>query len=1005
MRTMFRANAGWLRLITKALTLTLALALATVVVPRDAAAQFVPYYGKNKVKYDNFAWRIYKSPHFEVFYYPEFEQHLGRLVSYLESSYLKISTGLKHEMTRPIPVIFYKTHSEFEQTNLFPAFVPEGVAAFTEPVKNRMVLPIDEPPDQLQGLVTHEMVHAFAFDLIPRGIGYGISQSPIPLWVDEGLADYFRGIWEPLDLMMVRDAAIADQVPRLSEAAFQPLSGRLVYNLGHAAFEFIESRYGKEGIRQFLYALRKGILGGSTQDLFTRAFRTTPEEFDNEFDKWLKERFKPYRDLQRPTDFGRDLSPDIRKGPFTQAYAFSPSPSGELAAVLTVHTGDGEGDIVLVSTRDGRVIKNLTPGYTQEYESLAINSEWTAGRTLAFDPSGDHVAFFARTGKGRSLFLVSVLDRRITKKVPIPLDQAQAPAVLPDGRHVLFSGLREGVADIWKLDMETGEVENLTQDAYYDNNPTVSPDGTLVAYERHISGNRKIYAFALDDPARKTQLTFGPFDDTAPHFSADGKWIYYSSDESNDIFNIRGLDLETGAIEQYTDVFGGVMAPAPISDPEGDKLAFITYFKGEYKLHSASLQEPVREIDQDVRAASEGIVDFQPDITHDVIPENKRRKKLFEGLYLYGRPPINVGVTSSGDFYGGTAVALTDVLGDQLFTFQVLSVRSYRSYDARYTNLASRFQYGANVFDYTQFFYAAPYGTLPPGYGGYYDITRDAATATQRATGFQVFGQYPLDKFRRIEVAAGVMRQNTGYNNPAVQDQVCQNAIQLGVPCFIYNGWSVPLSAYLVQETTRFADFGPLTGSTFRVGFRYSPAVGGLLGSQTVDVDARKYLRLGSTTSLFAVRARGFYSTGDAPDYFYFGGNMQLRGYPYYGFSGNQGFFANAELRVPIINLALTPLGLIGPIRGTAFFGIGGARYKGEPYTFSTSEPGFSYINDPVFGQPTTGWRLEDGRASYGFGLQLFFLGYPMHFDWTKFTDFAVSSNSWDFGFWIGYDF
>ena len=112
-------------------------------------ASFAPFYGKNKVKYDNFAWRIYKSAHFEVFYYPEFEQHLARLTAYLESSYLKLSTGLKHEMPKSIPVIFYKTHSEFEQTNLFPAFVPEGVAAFTEPLLNRMVIPIDEPPDQL----------------------------------------------------------------------------------------------------------------------------------------------------------------------------------------------------------------------------------------------------------------------------------------------------------------------------------------------------------------------------------------------------------------------------------------------------------------------------------------------------------------------------------------------------------------------------------------------------------------------------------------------------------------------------------------------------------------------------------------------------------------------------------------------------------------------------------------------------------------------------------------
>ena len=35
-----------------------------------ARAQFVPYYGKNKVAYDSFAWRVYKSPHFEVYYYP-----------------------------------------------------------------------------------------------------------------------------------------------------------------------------------------------------------------------------------------------------------------------------------------------------------------------------------------------------------------------------------------------------------------------------------------------------------------------------------------------------------------------------------------------------------------------------------------------------------------------------------------------------------------------------------------------------------------------------------------------------------------------------------------------------------------------------------------------------------------------------------------------------------------------------------------------------------------------
>jgi hypothetical protein len=976
------------------------LAAATLASP-PASAQFIPYFGKNKVKYDNFAWRVYKSPHFEVFYYPEFEPQLERLSSYLESGYLKISTGLKHEMPKPIPVIFYKTHSEFEQTNLYPAFIPEAVAAFTEPLLNRMVIPIDEPPDQLQGLITHEMTHAFAFDLIPRGLGYGIQQRPIPLWVDEGLADYFRGLWEPLDLMMIRDAALTDKVPKLSKAEFEAFSGRLVYNMGHACFEFMESRYGKEGIRQFLYTMRKGILGGSTEELFKQAFRTTPEEFDAAFDKWLKERFKPFRDRQRPDDFGRDLSPDPEKTHFTQAFGFAPSPSGEIAAVITANRADGEADVVLVSTKDGAVIQNLTGGFDTAWENLTINSEFVAGRSLAFDPRGDNVGFFARTGKGRSFFLVSALDGKVQKKVKIPLDEVQAPCLLPDGRTVLFAALKDGISDVWKLDLQTEAVSNLTNDAYADNDPQVSPDGKLVVYERRISGNSKIYAFPLEDPGRKTQLTFGPFDDTAPTFSTDGKKVYYASDEDDDIPNLRSLDLQTGAIVQYTDVFGGTMAPAPLKTPRGDRLAFITYYKGEYKLHTKDTAEPVKEVDQEVRAASEGLVDFQPDVTHEIVPENKRRKKLFEGLYLEGRPPINVGVTSSGNFYGGTAVALTDVLGDQNFTFTVLSIASYRIYDGRYTNLASRLHYGINVFDQTYFFY--PYYAQ---YAQYYGLdVRDLALATQRFTGGQVFVEYPLDLFRRVELGAGVIKVSENYQDATLQQSICGESALLGLPCFINNGWQTPISARFVQETTRFAEFGPLSGSTFSLGFTYAPGAGSLLQRQTVDADVRKYLRLGPTSALLAVRGRGFYSTGDNPDYFYFGGNMELRGYPYYGFVGNQGFFANAELRLPLVNLAATPIGILGPLRGTVYFGIGSAHFKGQDYHFSTSEPGYSYVHDPIYGEPATGWRLQDGRASWGFGLQLFFLGYPLHFDWTKYTDFATTSQGWDFGFWMGYDF
>ena len=66
-------------------------------------------------------------------------------------------------------LILFKTHSEFEQQNVAPGAAQEGVGAFAEPFRDRMLMPIDDPPDRLYGLIAHELTHIFEFDIIPAG--------------------------------------------------------------------------------------------------------------------------------------------------------------------------------------------------------------------------------------------------------------------------------------------------------------------------------------------------------------------------------------------------------------------------------------------------------------------------------------------------------------------------------------------------------------------------------------------------------------------------------------------------------------------------------------------------------------------------------------------------------------------------------------------------------------------------------------------------------------------
>src|SRR5580765_1836439 len=197
----------------------------------SAQTPFVPYFGKNNIHYDTFDWHIYTTDHFEIYYYPELERHLERVASYAESAYEQVSADLKHDLSFKVPLIIFKTHSEFEQQNVAPGAAQEGVGAFAEPFRDRMLLPIDDPPDQLYGLITHELTHIFEFDIIPQGL---IRRS-VPLWVNEVLSDYERGQWSSSDLMSIRDAAVADIVPKMSELEGYGGSNnpRLIYNLGH----------------------------------------------------------------------------------------------------------------------------------------------------------------------------------------------------------------------------------------------------------------------------------------------------------------------------------------------------------------------------------------------------------------------------------------------------------------------------------------------------------------------------------------------------------------------------------------------------------------------------------------------------------------------------------------------------------------------------------------------------------------------------------------------------
>jgi len=998
------------------------------------------------------------------------------VASYAESAYQQISADLKKELPSKIQLILFKTHSEFEQENIDPSAGQEGVGAFAEPTRLRMVMPIDAPPDQLYGLMVHELTHQFEFDIIPQGL----IRRNVPLWVNEGLSEFERGQWTPLDLMTVRDAAVADIVPKMTEteAYGNASNARFVpYNLGHAVFEFIEAKFGKEGIRQFMFALRKSVVGGG-EDAYEDALKMKKDEFDQNFERYLKDRFKPFRDKERPADYGRDLSPNKEKTSFAEAFTIAPSPSGDLIAAMTFNRQDREIDVILISSKDGSIVRNLTKGFDKDhgFDHIVQNGERFEMPWMSWSPKGDRLAYFVRTEKERTLIIQNVLTGNIELRIPMKsVDEPESPSFAPDGKTIAFAALRNAVSDIYTVDLDSQKVVNLTNDDFADAGPSFAPDGKFLIYNARVSGNQKLFRLDLDT-MKKTQITFGTVDETAVQF-IDNQTIVFASTATDpniplepevarngNIYNIWTLDLKNGELKQYTDALGGNWSPAVLKDGESNRIAFVSYYKGDYTVRTLERKEPLHTAASADFGAPGPIIDFQPPLQHTLVADNVRKKKKFEKMFLEGRPPVNVGVTSSGDIFGGTAVTFGDVLGDQQFNFYAASISQYRTFSLGYVNLARRFQFALQGYSQTTFYYGQLGGAFyDPAYAPF--LSRSDAQATSSSWGGTAFGIYPLNRYNRITLSAGFMHLSQEFNDPGLQaySENYQASLTGGQP-LTQNGNLLPLGAAFVRETTVFREFGPLAGSTMRAAFDFSPGGGGLLSRRTFDLDARHYLRLGSS-GLLATRFHGFRSTGDFPDFQYFGGNGDLRGYDYLQFVGQNMVQANAELRFPLIEAALTPIGVIGGIRGVFFAGVGGAWFPDQKqanpcagggasnFKFLTNETQLCQVitgakldglgnpilvTDPITGlqspalnyalAPVSGFRFQDARASYGIGLETFALGFPIHFDWAWRTMF---NKDWErvvfsctsllpngacvsgaeefrhprFSVWIGYDF
>ena len=126
--------------------------------PARAEAQ---YFGRNKVQYRQFDFRVLSTDHFDIHYYPE-EAEAARLVARMaERWYSRLSRFFVHDLRGRQVLILYAAPAHFRQTNAVEGAIGEGTGGVTEALKRRIVLPMAGSLADTDHVLGHELVHAF----------------------------------------------------------------------------------------------------------------------------------------------------------------------------------------------------------------------------------------------------------------------------------------------------------------------------------------------------------------------------------------------------------------------------------------------------------------------------------------------------------------------------------------------------------------------------------------------------------------------------------------------------------------------------------------------------------------------------------------------------------------------------------------------------------------------------------------------------------------------------
>lgn len=1012
-------------------------------------------FGKNKKQYKLFDWKYIESKHFDVYYNAGSRALADFSAIALEAALQSIQSTLNYKLTQRISVLVYDSHNEFQQTNVLNIYLSQGIGGVTELYKNRVVVPFQGSYEQFRHVLHHELVHAVMNDMFYGGtfqtaVSMG-SLAEIPIWISEGLAEWesLGGMNAETDMFM-RDLAMNDKLPHLRD-----ISGYLAYRCGQTFFYFIETKYGKGKVTEFMNKLRSFRY---IEAAFQNTFGMNLDDFSEMWQTEIKKMYWPDITIYKsPKEFATQLTNHEKDDCF---YYSSPaiSPNGEKMAFISDKDGGifaiYVSDIKTSKEQDSDIKRLISSARQQDFEQLNI---LTPG--ISWSPDSRKIVISAKSGGEDAIFITDVTTGKYEKILP-GFCSISSVNWAPDGNKIAFVGNKNSGSDIYYYDLAAKQTVAITQDVFTDAYPVWSSDSKSIYFIsdrgenlttnlsadkfriwNHNYSQSDVYKFSLTSKDLVRITNMPEIVKTCISIAADEKTMLLVANQSG-ISNIYSLELSgNNDMKAITNSANGISHIS--TTPDGLTLIFSSQIKGgydvfminnpyeqpfidtlpqtnfvkrnKYKQELEARNNIQNEDNKKIETITYGNfktdfskqlflppnVDAIENINFNSVDEKVNTDKLYERDYevkfsLDGIF-INPAISTFYGVQGNTAALVSDIMGNHQ-----IYLTAYLLSDLKNSQFYGAYSYNTHLIDYSFSLYNSSIYTW-----NYVEEFGRDYIYSYRSTGGVLGASYAFDLFRRIEFNINLV--NAEKNNVDIVNYEYVNKF-----------FVVPELRYVLDNSLNGL-YAPTRGSRLFVKALYSPKIADISSEfMTVVTDARHYFEFIPNYMSLALRGTAGISLGANPQKFYLGGVenwinatyksgnfaldnpedfafmnsflMPLRGWPVVMHKGTKFAMANIEYRFPIF-MAIATGGIPLFIQGV----MGNIFYDVGAAWSDVFR--ISHVDE------ATQMRVPDNLyMSAGWGIRAIIFGLPFKFDMAWRNEYNKWSSPY-FLFSIGLDF